>query len=351
MTTSTDAYELHNINVDTVSPLPPPQAIRDDIPLTPQARATVAGGRRDIIEIIERRDPRMLVVLGPCSIHDLGAALEYAGRLHALREDLAEKLLLVMRIYFEKPRTTVGWKGFVNDPHLNDSFEVEAGIREARRFLIQIAELRIPAATEALDPIIPQYLGDLISWYAIGARTTESQTHREMASGLSAPCGFKNATDGNVEIAVNAIKSANQPHHFLGITEHGQTAVIRTRGNPHLHLILRGGSEPNYDAASVTAAVARLEACGLTPAVMLDCSHGNSNKDPANQALVARECLRQRKEGQRALVGMMIESHLHWGNQPLTAERGALQYGVSITDACIDWETTEDLLRELHAQL
>lgn len=350
MTNTDNIDPLQNTNIDAVLPLPSPQTIRDEIPLSPVARETVAKGRREIIEIIERRDPRLLVVLGPCSIHDLSAGLEYAERLQTLSRKLDAQLALVMRIYFEKPRTTVGWKGFINDPHLNDSFEVEVGIREARRFLIQIAELGIAAGTEALDPIIPQYLGDLFSWYAIGARTTESQTHREMASGLSAPCGFKNATDGNIDIAINAIKSANQPHHFLGITEQGNTAVIRTRGNSHGHLILRGGSRPNYDVASIDDAVQRLAASDLPCSIMVDCSHGNSDKDPARQAVVARACVAQRSAGQRALIGLMIESHLNWGNQPLSANRDELKYGVSITDACIDWQTTVDLLLELHAE-
>ena len=351
MTTPEQTNGLQNTNIETVSPLPSPRDIRDEIPLPQDACDTVAEGRMDTVEIIERRDPRLLVVVGPCSIHDLAAGLAYAERLAALKREVNEKLLLVMRIYFEKPRTTVGWKGFINDPHLNNSFEIEEGIREARHFLIQIAQRGIPAATEALDPIIPQYLGDLISWYAIGARTTESQTHREMASGLSAPCGFKNATEGNIEVAVNAIKSANQPHHFLGITELGKTAVIQTRGNRHAHLILRGGSRPNYDAVTVGAAVERLESKGLRPAIMVDCSHGNSNKDPAKQAFVARACARQRTAGQRALIGLMIESHIHAGSQALSADREALKYGVSITDACIDWATTASLLRELHAEL
>ncbi|TDJ68802.1 MAG: 3-deoxy-7-phosphoheptulonate synthase [Proteobacteria bacterium] len=350
MTNTDNIDPLQNTNIDTVLPLPSPQTIRDEIPLSPVARETVAKGRREIIEIIERRDARLLVVLGPCSIHDLSAGLEYAERLQTLSRKLDARLALVMRIYFEKPRTTVGWKGFINDPHLDDSFEVEVGIREARRFLIQIAELGIAAGTEALDPIIPQYLGDLFSWYAIGARTTESQTHREMASGLSAPCGFKNATDGNIDIAINAIKSANQPHHFLGITEQGNTAVIRTRGNSHGHLILRGGSRPNYDVASIDDAVQRLAASDLPCSIMVDCSHGNSDKDPARQAVVARACVAQRSAGQRALIGLMIESHLNWGNQPLSANRDELKYGVSITDACIDWQTTLDLLQELHEE-
>ncbi|MGR9090446.1 MAG: 3-deoxy-7-phosphoheptulonate synthase [Gammaproteobacteria bacterium] len=342
--------QLDNLNVEQIAPLPSPRHVRADIPAGAAASAAVARGRGDIVEILEQRNPRLLVVVGPCSIHDLDAGLVYAERLAELQEKVASTFRLAMRVYFEKPRTTVGWKGFINDPHLDDSFDIEHGIREARRFLIRIGELGLPAATEALDPIIPQYLGDLLSWYAIGARTTESQTHREMASGLSAPCGFKNATDGNVANAVNAIKSANQPHHFLGITGDGTSAVIRTRGNRHAHLILRGGTTPNYSPEHVADAVGQLEAAGLSPAVMVDCSHGNSNKDPDVQPVVARACMEQRRQGQRALIGMMIESHLHHGNQTLGSDPGALRYGVSITDACIDWDTTASLLRELHAE-
>lgn len=343
--------QLDNLNVEEIAPLPSPRAVRAEIPASAAATATVARGRSDIIGIVEQRDPRVLVVVGPCSIHDLDAGLVYAERLARLQEDVATTFRLAMRVYFEKPRTAVGWKGFINDPHLDDSFDIEHGIREARRFLIRIGDLGLPAATEALDPIIPQYLGDLLSWYAIGARTTESQTHREMASGLSAPCGFKNATDGNVAIAVNAIRSANQPHHFLGITADGTSAVIRTRGNPHAHLILRGGAEPNYAPEHVAVAVTQLAAAGVSPAVMIDCSHGNSNKDPDVQPVVARACMQQRRDGRRALIGMMIESHLHHGNQTLGTDPRALHYGVSITDACIDWDTTASLLRELHAEL
>jgi len=338
---------LQNINIDVASPLPSPREVRSEIPLSAEAEATVSAGREQIIEIIEQTDPRLLVVVGPCSIHDLNAGIEYAERLARLQREVAQKMLLVMRIYFEKPRTAVGWKGFINDPNLNDSFDVEQGIREARRFLVKIAELGLPAATEALDPIVPQYLGDLISWYAIGARTTESQTHREMASGLSAPCGFKNATDGNIAIAVNAIKSANQPHHFLGITEGGSTAVVRTRGNRHAHLILRGGAQPHYHAENVAEAIAALEADKLSPAIMVDCSHGNSNKDPARQPVVARDVVAQRSAGTRALIGLMLESHLNWGAQPLRGDPAGLQYGVSITDACMDWATTESLLKSI----
>lgn len=342
--------QLDNLNIAEITALPSPRTVRSDIPATTAAVAAVARGRNDIVGILEQRDPRVLVVVGPCSIHDLDAGLVYAERLARLQEEVATTFLLAMRVYFEKPRTTVGWKGFINDPHLDDSFDIEHGIREARRFLIRIGDLGLPAATEALDPIIPQYLGDLLSWYAIGARTTESQTHREMASGLSAPCGFKNATDGNVAIAVNAIKSANQPHHFLGITPDGASAVIRTRGNAHAHLILRGGAAPNYAPAHVAAAVEQLAAAGLSPAIMIDCSHGNSNKDPERQPVVARACMQQRRDGRRALIGMMLESHLHPGKQTLGPDPAALRYGVSITDACIDWDTTASLLRELHDQ-
>ena len=343
--------DLQNINIESVSLLRSPRALRDEIPASADASRTVGSSRQVIIDIIERRDPRLLVVLGPCSIHDLKAGFEYAERLCELRGEVDDKIFVVMRIYFEKPRTTVGWKGFINDSLLNDSFAIKDGIRDARQFLLRIAELGIPAGTEALDPIIPQYLGDLFSWYAVGARTTESQTHREMASGLSAPCGFKNATDGNVDIAINAIKLANQPHHFLGITDDGDTAVIRTRGNSHAHLILRGGAKPNYDVASIDSAIEGLEQNAISPAIMVDCSHGNSNKDPALQPVVAKQCIRQRGAGQNAIVGLMIESHLNWGNQSLGSDPGDLKYGVSITDACIDWDTTAALLRDLHKML
>jgi 3-deoxy-7-phosphoheptulonate synthase len=339
--------ELQNINIDAVSPLLAPRELDKRIPITNTAEVTVAACRAAIVDILGCADPRLLVIVGPCSIHDLDAGLEYAERLARLQVQVADKMLLVMRVYFEKPRTTVGWKGFINDPKLNNSFDIEQGLHAARRFLVDIGDLGLPTATEALDPIVPQYLGDLISWYAIGARTTESQTHREMASGLSAPCGFKNATDGNIAVAVNAIKAAAQPHHFLGISDTGSTAVIRTRGNRHAHVILRGGVRPNYDEQSVAGAVAALEAAALNPAIMIDCSHGNSSKDPARQTAVARDIARQRHAGSRAIIGLMLESHLHAGNQALVDGPGALRYGVSITDACIDWATTEALLKDL----
>lgn len=342
---------LENRNVATLTPLLAPAALHARLPLDAAAEAFITRTRSAIADIISGHDPRLMVVVGPCSIHDLVAAREYLSRLVPLAADLADRLLIMMRVYFEKPRSTVGWKGLINDPHLNDSFDIESGLTLARSFLLELVEARMPAATEALDPIVPQYLGDLISWYAIGARTTESQTHREMASGLSAPCGFKNGTDGAVAVALQAIEAARSPHHFLGIDADGRTAIVCTRGNHHVHVILRGGRVPNYDAAAVESCVAGLRAAGQDAAVMVDCSHGNSAKDPARQPDVARAVIEQRRAGQRALIGIMLESHLEWGNQALTSDTSALRYGVSITDACMDWETTAALLREIHTAL
>jgi len=288
--------------------------------------------------------------VGPCSIHDPEAALDYAARLARLSKEVDDRLLLVMRAYFEKPRTTVGWKGLVNDPHLDDSFEVAEGLAIARRLMLDIADLGIGLSTEALDPIAPQYLQDLISWTAIGARTTESQTHREMASGLSSAVGFKNGTDGSLQVALNALQSVASPHSFLGINGAGQVAVMRTRGNPDAHLVLRGGGNgPNYDADSIAAAEAGLVAAGLAPNIMVDCSHANSSKDHDRQPLVARDVAEQIAAGNRSVIGLMIESNIAAGNQPLQPDRKKLKYGVSVTDACIDWETTEELLREVAA--
>ncbi len=346
-----EAFILENRNVASLTPLMPPATLSERLPLGTAEAAFIDATRRDIGAIIAGRDPRFLVVVGPCSIHDLVAAREYLGRLRALAGEIADRVLVVMRVYFEKPRTTVGWKGLVNDPHMNDTFDIESGLTLARSFLLELVESGMPAATEALDPIVPQYFGDLISWYAIGARTTESQTHREMASGLSAPCGFKNATDGNVQVAVQAMQAARSPHAFLGIDADGRTAVVRTRGNPDLHAILRGGREPNYDAAAIEACVAALDKAGLPSAVMVDCSHGNSAKDAARQPGVAREVVAQRAAGQNALIGIMLESNLEFGNQALGDDVSKLRYGVSITDACIDWETTAALLRDIHAAL
>ena len=345
------AEALEDLNVTAVAPLPAPAELHARLPLAARGRATVVDTRRAIAAIIEGRDARLLVVVGPCSIHDLDAARDYAARLAALAASLRDQLLIVMRVYFEKPRTTTGWKGYINDPHLDDSFDIEHGLTQARAFLLELAEAGVPAATEALDPVVPQYLGDLVSWYAIGARTTESQTHREMASGLSAPCGFKNGTDGSIDVAINAILAARSAHHFLGIDAAGRTAVIRTRGNAEAHLILRGGAHPNYGPAEVAASRVRLAALGLPSAIMIDCSHGNSVKEAARQVGVAGEVVTRRMAGEQGVIGLMLESHIGAGNQPFKPGQLDLQYGVSITDACIDWSTTASLLRELHGML
>ncbi len=338
---------LEDLNVTALSPLPAPLTLHREQPLNDAAAAGIRAARAAVADVIEGRDPRLLVVVGPCSIHDLAAARDYLARLVELAGTLSERLLILMRVYFEKPRTTVGWKGLVNDPHLDDSFDIATGLRRARGLLLDLAAAGMPAATEALDPIVPQYLGDLVSWYAIGARTTESQTHREMASGLSAPCGFKNGTDGAIDVAVQAMQSAAAPHHFLGIDLNGRSAVVRTRGNACSHVILRGGRVPNYDAASIAACRTRLAAAGLRQALMIDCSHGNSNKDPARQAEVARSVAAARAAGDRSLIGLMLESNLEWGRQDLSPGGHGLRYGVSVTDACIDWPTTAALLGEL----
>ncbi|MCA9595914.1 MAG: 3-deoxy-7-phosphoheptulonate synthase [Myxococcales bacterium] len=336
---------LFNVNVAESELLPTPEEIKRELPLSQRAEALVFGARQVVENILEGRDPRLFVVVGPCSIHDLTAAREYAARLKALADRVGQRLYLIMRVYFEKPRTTVGWKGLINDPDMDDSFHIEKGIRLARGLLIELAELGLPAATEALDPIMPQYLSELITWTAIGARTTESQTHREMASGLSSPVGFKNGTDGSLSVAINALESVRSPHHFLGITQDGRSAVFRTRGNRHAHVVLRGGGgATNYDAASVRVCEASLRAAGLPEKIVVDCSHGNSEKDPARQPLVARECVRQVVGGTRSIVGLMLESHLFAGNQPISSE---LRYGVSVTDPCMGWAETESLLLEL----
>ena len=344
--------QLYNVNVASSELLPTPEEVKRELPASPEAQRCVLNARTVIRDILDRRDPRLFVVVGPCSIHDLDAAREYAGRLRALAERVSPTLYLVMRVYFEKPRTTVGWKGLVNDPDMDDSFHIEKGIRMARRLLIELAEMGLPAATEALDPIMPQYLGELIAWTAIGARTTESQTHREMASGLSTPIGFKNGTDGTLGVAVNALQSVRSPHHFLGITQQGQSAVFRTRGNAYAHIVLRGGGgRPNYDSVSIALCEQALAKAGLPVNIVVDCSHGNSNKDHELQPLVAENCVNQVLEGNRSIVGLMLESHLGAGNQPIPADLGQLRYGVSVTDACIDWETTERLLLDLHRRL
>jgi 3-deoxy-7-phosphoheptulonate synthase len=343
---------LHNVNVASSDLLATPEEIKRRLPLTARAADTVFKSREILRAILERRDPRLFVVVGPCSIHDVGAAREYAARLKGLADQVASTMLLIMRVYFEKPRTTVGWKGLINDPDLDDSFQIEKGITLARELLLYVAELGLPAGTEALDPIMPQYLSELITWTAIGARTTESQTHREMASGLSTPVGFKNGTDGSLATSINALQSVRHPHHFLGITQQGQSAVFRTRGNPHAHIVLRGGGgRVNYDAVSIALAERQLSAASLPATIVVDCSHGNSNKDPSVQPLVAENCITQILDGNRSIVGLMLESHLKAGNQPIPKDLGALEYGVSITDPCIDWQSTETLMLKLHRSL
>jgi len=344
--------QLQNVNVASSDLLATPEEVKRRLPLTERAAATVFQSRQSVRDILERRDPRLFVVVGPCSIHDVAAAHEYASRLRELAKRVDSTMLVIMRVYFEKPRTTVGWKGLINDPDMDDSFHIEKGILIARELLLHIAELGLPAGTEALDPIMPQYLSELITWTAIGARTTESQTHREMASGLSTPVGFKNGTDGALATSINALQSVRHPHHFLGITQQGQSAVFRTRGNSHAHLVLRGGGgRPNYDAVSIAAAERELGAAKLAPNIVVDCSHGNTNKDPALQPAVAENCVAQIGEGNRSIVGLMLESHLKAGNQPIPKDRSQLEYGVSITDPCIDWPTTETLLLKMHDAL
>jgi 3-deoxy-7-phosphoheptulonate synthase len=343
---------LQNVNVASSDLLATPEEVKRRLPLTARAADTVLRGREAVRAILERRDPRLFVVVGPCSIHDVTAAREYAGRLKALADRVAPTLLLIMRVYFEKPRTTVGWKGLINDPDLDDSFHIEKGILLARELLLHVAELGLPAGTEALDPIMPQYLSELITWTAIGARTTESQTHREMASGLSTPVGFKNGTDGALATSINALESVRHPHHFLGITQQGQSAVFRTRGNAHAHLVLRGGGgRVNYDAVSIALAERQLAQANLPTNIVVDCSHGNSNKDPGVQPLVAENCVTQILDGNRSIVGLMLESHLQAGNQPIPKDLATLEYGVSITDPCMDWQSSETLLLKLHAAL
>lgn len=345
-------YKTENINVGDFEPMPSPEEIQARIPLSERAAQTVVHSREALRDILDRRDHRLFVVVGPCSIHDPVAGLDYARRLKALADELADTLLLVMRVYFEKPRTTTGWKGFINDPFMDDSFCIDKGMEKARAFLHELAELGLPAATEALDPISPQYLGDLIAWTAIGARTSESQTHREMASGLSTPVGFKNATNGDVGIAVNAILSASRQHSFLGINSEGRTAIVRTRGNHYAHLVLRGGDgRPNYDTVSVRIAEEALTKAGLPANLVVDCSHANSYKNHEFQPFVLADIVNQIRYGNRSLLGVMIESNLVAGNQPIPKDRAQLKYGCSITDACVDWETTERMLREAVALL
>lgn len=340
-----DRQAVENINIESPEILVTPAELKSEIPISEKARETVAQGRKAIENILEGKDHRIFVVVGPCSIHDTKAAHEYAHKLKALADKVDDTLLIVMRVYFEKPRTTTGWKGLINDPFMNDSFKITDGLHIGRQLLHDVLEIGLPTATEALDPISPQYMQDLITWSAIGARTTESQTHREMASGLSSSVGFKNGTDGSLTVAINALQSVASPHRFLGINSDGKVSVITTKGNPYAHVVLRGGNgKPNYDSVSVSICEQELLAAGINPNIMVDCSHANSNKDHNLQPLVLDNVANQILEGNTSIVGAMIESHLNAGNQKLSDNIDELSYGVSVTDACVDWDTTETSL-------
>lgn len=343
---------ISDLNISSNIALITPDQLKKKIPLTDKARQTVSEGRQVVRDILDGKDHRLFIVIGPCSIHDLKAAHEYADRLKALADELSDTLYIIMRVYFEKPRTTVGWKGLINDPYLDDSFRIEDGLHIGRQLLLDLAEKGLPTATEALDPITPQYMQDLISWSAIGARTTESQTHREMASGLSSAVGFKNGTDGGLTVAINALQSVSSPHRFLGIDQSGQVSIVTTKGNPYGHVVLRGGNgKPNYDSVSVALCEQELVKNKITPNIMIDCSHANSNKDPALQPLVLENITTQIVDGNSSISSLMIESHLGWGNQSICEDISQLKYGISITDACIDWDTTEHSLRAMRDKL
>ncbi|RKF20905.1 3-deoxy-7-phosphoheptulonate synthase [Alginatibacterium sediminis] len=343
--------QSNDIHIQSQQVLISPEQLREKLPASEAALSFVRESRQTIANICHKKDPRLLVITGPCSIHDLEQAKEYAVRLKKLHDEYRDSLFIVMRVYFEKPRTTVGWKGFINDPHMDNSFDLETGLHNARELLTWIAELGLPVATEALDPISPQFLSELFSWAAIGARTTESQTHREMASGLSMPVGFKNGTDGNLGTAINAMQSAASPHRFMGINTQGQVAVLQTQGNPDGHVILRGGKQPNYDSVNVALAEQAMERVNLDPCLVVDCSHSNSHKNHELQPLVAQNVVHQINDGNRSIIGIMLESNLHSGAQSSELARDQLKYGVSVTDACIGWNTTTQLISSIHQQL
>ncbi|OQX38831.1 MAG: 3-deoxy-7-phosphoheptulonate synthase [Oceanospirillales bacterium LUC14_002_19_P2] len=343
---------IDDLNIESQEILVTPEQIKSEIQLSDAARETVTLGRQTVRNILSGTDKRLFLVVGPCSIHDVDAAREYAEKLKKLAEEVSDTLYLVMRVYFEKPRTTTGWKGLINDPYLNDSFKIEEGLHIARRLLMDVAEMGLPTATEALDPITPQYMQDLISWSAIGARTTESQTHREMASGLSSAVGFKNGTDGGLTVAINALQSVSSPHRFLGIDKKGQVAITHTKGNQYGHVVLRGGNgKPNYDSVSVALCEQALRKAGIVPNIMIDCSHANSDKDPSLQPLVMDNVTNQILEGNNSITSLMIESNLGWGNQSIPDDLSELKYGVSVTDACIDWHTTEETIKKMADKL
>lgn len=351
--------ELNDINVSAFENMPTPAEIHQRIPLSDKAIQSVSNGRKNLQNILNGSDKRLFIVVGPCSIHDMTAGLDYAKRLKSLSEKVSDCFEIIMRVYFEKPRTSVGWKGFINDPLLNDTFRIDIGMEKARQFLSQVAELGLPIGTEALDPIAPQYYGDLISWTAIGARTTESQTHREIASGLSTPVGFKNATNGDLSVAVNAILAASHPHSFLGVNEDGKVCIVRTKGNHLAHIVLRGGDgRPNYDSVSVAMATSALQKAKVPPNIVIDCSHANSHKRPEEQPLVMQDVIQQvcnnfQNDKQNNIVGLMLESNIEAGNQSIPADfdLSKLKYGCSVTDACIDWNTTETIICKAAEQL
>lgn len=343
--------EIDNLHIIGHEELPSPAALKSELALKGNALKTVSAGHRAVKGILDHEDPRLIVVVGPCSIHSPEEALEYARRLKPVADELAKELLIVMRVYFEKPRTSIGWEGLIYDPHLDGSHKIDHGLHIGRKLMLDIAEIGLPIGIEALDLISPQYLQDCVSWTAVGARTTESPTHRKLASGISSAVGFKNNVDGGLMVAVNAIRSASATNSFISVTEEGKVAMFRTEGNPHCHVILRGGKSPNYDAESVAACEKELQKAGLDENIMIDCSHGNSNKDHNNQQLVMDAVAEQIRAGNKSIIGVMIESNLEEGNQPIPDDLADLKYGVSITDACIDWTTTETMLREFAASI
>ena len=340
-----------DLRIKGYKPLIAPKTLKQEIPISAKANEAVVLGRKHIENILQKKDQRLLVIVGPCSIHDEDAALEYAAKLNSLRKQVAETLLVVMRVYFEKPRTSVGWKGMINDPFLDGTCDMTAGLRKARNLLMRITEMGLPTATEMLDTITAQYVADLVSWSAIGARTTESQTHRELASGLSMPVGFKNSTDGNLSSAINALVAARAPQSFLGIDQDGKTCVVKASGNPWVHIVLRGGKRPNYDPISLEEARLKLIEKDLPEVIMVDCSHANSMKKYQGQAVVWKNVIGQYLADNEAIVGLMLESNLYEGNQTFSGDAASLKYGVSITDECISWETTEQLLRWAHEKI
>jgi 3-deoxy-7-phosphoheptulonate synthase len=343
--------KTYDIRIKDFTPLVSPDAFKDEIPIGERSTDTILEGRQVIQDIISRKDKRFMVIAGPCSIHDEAAAIEYAQRLRALQEEVKDTIFLVMRVYFEKPRTTVGWKGLINDPNLDGTYDIVKGLKKARRLLNEITDMGLPTATELLDPFIPQYLAGLVCWAAIGARTTESQTHREMASGLSMPVGFKNGTDGNLKVALNAMIAAGSPQHFLGIDHNGQASIVTTTGNPYAHLVLRGGKRPNYDSVTIREVMDMLAEKKLINGIVVDCSHSNSRKQYGEQSVVWNDVLHQRISGNDTIIGMMLESNLNEGQQKNTGDLNTMKYGVSITDACISWETTEGLILDAGRQL